>query len=629
MPKERKSSVNPAIDPATIEIAAATADRKARLEHLIKRLPNLPGVYKMLGKNGDIIYVGKAKSLKSRVNSYFAKTIDHPKTRALVQRIDNIETIITRSETEALLLEQNLIKLHRPPYNVLLRDDKSYLYVFISADKPYPRLAYGRGKGQHQKGRFFGPFPSAHAAKQTLLMMQKMFMVRQCTNAFFAQRQRPCLEYQIKRCKAPCVGLVSPEDYADDVNNTIRFLKGEGTDLQVKLVGKMEQAAEDMNFEQAALYRDQLSMLREVQAKQVVYTVKGEADIIAIASQAGITCVHVMNVRNGQVLGGNNYFPDVDSENDIADNLSEFVSSFYFQVSDDLPEELIISHELPDQTAMTEALTETFGKKVTIKTKVREQRSEWLTLAQMNANNALQTKLGDYLEVKSRFNALNAVLKEALQGKSLDRIECFDISHTMGEATIASCVVADQGGLRKRDYRQYAIHGITGGDDYAAMKQVLNRRYSKQPLPDLLLIDGGKGQLNMAKDVLSELGILPQTLLVGVAKGEGRKAGLEVLHFIDREPLDLPADSKALHLIMHIRDEAHRFAITAHRKKRDKRRSSSVLEAIPGLGEKRRRELLNHFGGLQQLLGASQDEIGQVNGIGKVMANTIYKVLHG
>ncbi len=625
MPKNK----TPSIDPATIEIAAATADRKARLDHLIKRLPNLPGVYKMLGKNGDIIYVGKAKSLKSRVNSYFAKTIDHPKTRALVQRIDNIETIITRSDTEALLLEQNLIKLHRPPYNVLLRDDKSYLYVFISADKPYPRLAYGRGKGQHQKGRFFGPFPSAHAAKQTLLMMQKMFMVRQCTNAFFAQRQRPCLEYQIKRCKAPCVGLVSPEEYADDVNNTIRFLKGEGTDLQVKLVGKMEQAAEDMNFEQAALYRDQLSMLREVQAKQAVYTVKGEADIIAIASQAGITCVHVMNVRNGQVLGGNNYFPDVDSENDIADNLSEFVSSFYFQVSDDLPEELIISHELPDQTAMTEALTETFGKKVTLKTKVREQRSEWLTLAQMNANNALQTKLGDYLEVKSRFNALNEVLKEALQGKSLDRIECFDISHTMGEATIASCVVADQGGLRKRDYRQYAIHGITGGDDYAAMKQVLNRRYSKQPLPDLLLIDGGKGQLNMAKDVLSELGILTQTLLVGVAKGEGRKAGLEVLHFIDREPLDLPADSKALHLIMHIRDEAHRFAITAHRKKRDKRRSSSVLEAIPGLGEKRRRELLNHFGGLQQLLGASQDEIGQVNGIGKVMANTIYKVLHG
>ena len=624
MPKNK----NPAIDPATIEIAN-TPDRKQRLDHLIKRLPNLPGVYKMLGKNGDIIYVGKAKSLKNRVNSYFAKTIEHPKTRALVQRIDNIETIITRSETEALLLEQNLIKLHRPPYNVLLRDDKSYLYVFISADKPYPRLAYGRGKGQHQKGKFFGPFPSAHAAKQTLLMMQKMFMVRQCTNSFFAQRQRPCLEYQIKRCKAPCVGLVSPEDYSEDVNNTIRFLKGEGTDLQVKLVGKMEQAAEAMNFEQAALYRDQLSMLREVQAKQAVYTVKGEADIIAIASQAGITCVHVMNVRNGQVLGGNNYFPDVDSENALADNLSEFVTSFYFQVSDDLPDEIILSHELPDQLAVTEALSETFGKKVALKQNVREQRAEWLTLAEMNVKNALQTKLGDYLEVKSRFAALDAVLSDVIGGKSLDRIECFDISHTMGEATIASCVVADQGGLRKRDYRQYAIHGITGGDDYAAMKQALTRRYRKQPLPDLLLIDGGKGQLNMAKEVLTELGMLNQTLLVGVAKGEGRKAGLEVLHFIDHEPLDLPPDSKALHLIMHIRDEAHRFAITAHRKKRDKRRSSSVLEAIPGLGEKRRRDLLNHFGGLQQLLGASQDEIGQVNGIGKVMANTIYKVLHG
>lgn len=617
-------TINTSIPP----VSATTAERKAYLNHLIKRLPNLPGVYKMIGKNGDILYVGKAKSLKNRVSSYFAKTIDHPKTRALVQRIHHIDTIITRSETEALLLEQNLIKLHRPPYNVLLRDDKSYLYVFISADKPYPRLAYGRGKGQHQKGKFFGPFPSAHAAKETLLLMQKMFQVRQCTNTFFKARQRPCLEYQIKRCRAPCVGLVSPEDYTDDVNNTIRFLKGEGNDLQVRLVGKMEQAAEDMQFEQAAFYRDQLSMLREVQAKQAVYTVKGEADIIAIASQAGITCVHVMNVRGGRVLGGNNYFPDVDSQQDLAENLSEFVIAFYFQVSDDLPDDLIVSHELPDQAAVGDALAEQFGKKVAIKTRVREQRAEWLSLAQMNANNALQTKLGDYLEVKARYRALQDILRDALDGKTLDRIECFDISHTMGEATIASCVVCDQGGLRKRDYRQYAIHGITGGDDYAAMQQALTRRYSKQPLPDLLLIDGGKGQLNMAKNVLTELGILGQTLLVGVAKGEGRKAGLEVLHFIDREPLDLPPDSKALHLIMHIRDEAHRFAITAHRKKRDKRRASSVLEAIPGLGEKRRRDLLNHFGGLQQLLGASQQEIEQVHGIGKVMANTIYKVLH-
>ena len=602
-------------------------DKKARLKHLIQRLPNLPGVYKMLGKNGDILYVGKAKSLKSRVNSYFAKTIDHPKTRALVARIHDIETIITRSETEALLLEQNLIKEYRPPYNVLLRDDKSYLYVFISADKPYPRLAYGRGKGNHQKGRFFGPFPSAHAAKETLVLMQKMFQMRQCTNTFFKQRKRPCLEYQIKRCRAPCVGLVTAEEYNEDVNNTIRFLKGDSGDIHSTLIEKMEAAAEMLDFEKAVFYRDQLSMLREVQAKQAVYTVQGEADVIAIASQAGMTCVNVLTVRGGRVLGGKNYFPDVDSSEPIADNLSAFIGPFYFQVTDDLPSEIILSHELPDQNAVSEALSSHFASKVVIKTNVREDRSEWLDLAKLNTNNALKTKLGDYLELHARFGALKDVLADVTE-RTIDRIECFDISHTMGEATIGSCVVFDQGGSRRRDYRQYAIHDIQGGDDYAAMKQVLTRRYKKQPLPDLLLIDGGKGQLGIAKEVLTELGILGDTLLISVAKGEGRKAGLEVLHFIDHEPLDLPMDSKALHLLMHIRDEAHRFAITAHRKKRDKRRSSSVLEVIPGLGEKRRRDLLNHFGGMQQLLGASQQELAGVQGIGPVLAKTVYKVLH-
>ena len=602
-------------------------DKKARLKHLIQRLPNLPGVYKILGKNGDILYVGKAKSLKSRVNSYFAKTIDHPKTRALVARIHNIETIITRSETEALLLEQNLIKEHRPPYNVLLRDDKSYLYVFISADKPYPRLAYGRGKGNHQKGRFFGPFPSAHAAKETLVLMQKMFQMRQCTNTFFKQRKRPCLEYQIKRCRAPCVGLVSADEYAEDVNNTIRFLKGDSSDIHSALIEKMEASAEELDFEKAVFYRDQLSMLREVQAKQAVYTVQGEADVIALASQAGMTCVNVLTVRGGRVLGGKNYFPDVDSSEPLADNLSAFITSFYFQVTDDLPPEIILSHELPDQLAVSEALATHFGSKVVIKTSVREHRAEWLDLAKLNTNNALKTKLGDYLELHARFGALKDVLTEVTD-RTIDRIECFDISHTMGEATIGSCVVFDQGGSRRRDYRQYAIHDIVGGDDYAAMKQVLTRRYKKQPLPDLLLIDGGKGQLGIAREVLTELGILGDTLLISVAKGEGRKAGLEVLHFIDHEPLDLPMDSKALHLLMHIRDEAHRFAITAHRKKRDKRRSSSVLEVIPGLGEKRRRDLLNHFGGLQQLLGASQQELAGVQGIGPILAKTVYKVLH-
>ncbi len=598
-------------------------DRKTRLTHLVKRLPNLPGVYQMFGKHGEILYVGKAKSLKNRVNSYFAKTINHPKTKALVQRIDNIETIITRSETEALLLEQNLIKQHRPPYNILLRDDKSYLYIFISADSPYPRLAYGRGKGQHQKDKFFGPFPSAQTVKETLTLLQKIFQMRQCSNTFFKSRQRPCLEYQIKRCKAPCMGLVSPAEYAEDVANTISFLKGNSNDLQKKLIKKMEQSAEALNFEQAVIYRDQLALLQEIQAKQAVYTVQGDADIIAMTQQAGITCVHVMNVRQGRLLGGNSYFPDMDSQNDIEENLSAFLSLFYFQICDDLPQEIIINHQLPNKQALIEALQQTFDKKLQIKHQVREQRAEWLNLAELNAKNALQTKLGDYIEIQTRYQALQDILQVPI-----NRIECFDISHTMGEATIASCVVCDQGGLRKRDYRQYNIQGINKGDDYMAMRQVLTRRYRKHPLPDVLLIDGGKGQLNIAKQVLSELGILSETLLVSVAKGEGRKAGLEILHFIDREALDLPADNKALHLIMHIRDEAHRFAITQHRKKRDKRRASSILEVIPKLGEKRRRDLLNHFGGLQQLLGASKQEIAQVKGIGEVLANTIYKVLH-
>ncbi len=604
----------------------------AHLTHLIKRLPNLPGVYKMLGKNGDILYIGKAKSLKSRVNSYFVKKQSHPKTRALVSRIDNIETILTRSETEALLLEQNLIKQHRPPYNVILRDDKSYLYIFVSADKKYPRLAYGRGKGNHQQGRFFGPYPSANSAKETLLLLQKVFKVRQCTDTFFRQRKRPCLEYQIKRCKAPCVDLVSVEEYQEDVANSIRFLQGEGGEIQQQLVVKMEQSAENLDFEQAVIYRDQLAMLREVQAKQAVYKVKGEADIMAICSQAGIVCVHVLTVRHGRVLGGNNYFPDLDAEEALSENLSQFLLSFYFQVSDDLPSEIILSHQLENQTAVQQALTSHFDQKAVIKTNVRQHRAEWLALAQLNANNALMTKLGDYLELHARYTALRESLSqvsEAFAERPMDRIECFDISHTMGEATIASCVVCDTGGLRKRDYRQYAIHGITGGDDYGAMTQALSRRYKKHPLPDILLIDGGKGQLNMAKEVLTELGKIEDTLLIGVAKGEGRKAGLEVLHFIDgHSPLDLPSDSKALHLLMHIRDEAHRFAITAHRKKRDKRRSSSVLEVIPGLGEKRRRDLLNHFGGIQKVLGASEQELAEVKGIGKVMARTIYKALH-
>lgn len=596
--------------------------KQAHLKALLASLSSLPGIYRMYGVGGELLYVGKAKNLKNRVSSYFVKTLDHPKTRALVARIVHFETMVVRSETEALLLEQTLIKQHRPPFNILLRDDKSYLYVFVSADRPYPRLSVGRGKRNHQEGHFFGPYPSAAAARETLLMLQKLFRVRQCENSFFAQRKRPCLEYQIKRCNGPCVGLISPEDYARDVDSTLEFLRGDNGLLNQQLIERMQQASERMDFEQAARYRDQLGMLREVQTQQAVYTLRGEADVLAIAQQAGLVCVHVMTVRNGQVLGGKSFFPDlaVDLEQPGA-VLSEFMASFYFQFAEDIPTELIVGDALPDQAAFQEALSRDTGQKIQVKQRVRETRAEWLSIAQLNASTSLKAKLSNHLELKERFRVLQAVLEAPI-----DRIECFDISHTQGESPIASCVVFDQGGARKRDYRQYAITDITGGDDYAAMRQALTRRYKKQPLPDLILIDGGKGQLNMAKTVMQELELEP--LMIGVSKGEGRKAGLETLHRTDGSQFALPSDDKALHLIQQIRDEAHRFAITRHRAKRDQQRGKSVLELIPGLGPNRRRELLQHFGGMQGVLKASEADIAQVNGFGKTLARTVYSILH-
>ncbi|MFP0417308.1 excinuclease ABC subunit UvrC [Acinetobacter nosocomialis] len=593
---------------------------RPHIEKILANLTQLPGVYKMLGKEGELLYVGKAKNLKNRVSSYFVKTIEHPKTQALVARIYDIETLVTRSETEALLLEQNLIKQHRPPYNIMLRDDKSYVYIFVSADKPYPRIASGRGKGKHQIGKFFGPYPSAYSARDTLLVLQKLFNVRQCENTYFSQRKRPCLQYQIKRCSAPCVGLVSPEDYKEDVNNSIRFLQGDTKELNQELIAKMEQAAADLEFEKAVFYRDRLSLLREVQAQQAVFKVKGEADILAIAYQAGVTCVQIMHVRNGRMLGGKSYFPDMLGD-DLGQMLSDFMANFYFQVADEVPSELIVNTALPDRKELEEALAQQFGKKVQIKSNVRETRAEWLELAEMNVQHAIKGQLSNHLELNERFHQLEQVV-----GRPIDRIECFDISHTMGEAPIASCVVFDQGGARKRDYRQFAIQDITAGDDYAAMRQALTRRYKKAMLPDLLLIDGGKGQLHMAMEVMQDLGL--DAFMIGVSKGERRKPGLETLHFTDGTKIQLPEDNKALHLIQQVRDEAHRFAITKHRAKRDKRRSTSVLEAIPGLGPKRRRDLLTHFGGIQGVLKASEKELTVVPGLGEVMARTIYKILH-
>ncbi|QPF38140.1 excinuclease ABC subunit UvrC [Acinetobacter sp. TTH0-4] len=597
-------------------------NEKARenIEKILANMTTLPGIYRMLGKEGELLYVGKAKNLKNRVSSYFVKTIEHPKTQALVARIYHIETLVVRSETEALLLEQNLIKLHRPPYNIMLRDDKSYVYIFVSSDKPYPRIAAGRGKGKHQEGKFFGPYPSAYNARDTLLVLQKLFNVRQCENSYFSQRKRPCLQYQIKRCTAPCVGLISPEEYNEDVKNSIRFLQGDTKELNQELIAKMEAAAEALEFEKAVFYRDRMALLRDVQSQQAIYKVKGEADILAIAYYAGVTCVQIMHVRNGKMLGGKSYFPDMWGE-DLGQMLSDFMANFYFQVADEVPSELIINTELPNTKELEDAIQQEFAQKVQIKHKVRETRAEWLELASMNVQHAIKGQLANHFELNERFHQLEQVL-----GRPVDRIECFDISHTMGEATIASCVVFDSGGVRKRDYRQFSIEDITGGDDYAAMHQALTRRYKKAMLPDLLLIDGGKGQLHMAMQVMQDLGL--EAFMVGVSKGEGRKPGLETLHFTDGTKIQLPEDHKALHLIQQIRDEAHRFAITKHRAKRDKKRGGSVLEVIPGLGPKRRRDLLTHFGGIQGVLKASENDLKLVPGLGAVMARTIYKILH-
>ncbi|WP_313584788.1 excinuclease ABC subunit UvrC [Acinetobacter variabilis] len=593
---------------------------RPHIEKILANMTTLPGVYRMYGKDGELLYVGKAKNLKNRVSSYFVKTLDHPKTQALVARIYDIQTLVVRSETEALLLEQNLIKLHRPPYNIMLRDDKSYVYIFVSADKPYPRIASGRGKGKHQVGKFFGPYPSAYNARDTLVILQKLFNVRSCENGFFANRTRPCLQYQIKRCSGPCVGLISPEDYQEDVNNSIRFLQGDTKELNQELIAKMEAAAENLEFEKAVFYRDRMALLRDVQAQQAIYKVKGEADILAIAYQAGVTCVQIMHVRNGKMLGGKGYFPDMLSD-DLGQMLSDFIANFYFQVADEIPSELIVNIEMPDRKELEAALSQHFDKKIQIKSKVRETRAEWLELAQMNVQHVIQGKLANHFELNERFHQLEEVV-----GRPVDRIECFDISHTMGEDTVASCVVFDSGGARKRDYRQFSINDIQAGDDYAAMRQALTRRYKKAMLPDLLLIDGGKGQLHMAMEVMQELGL--DAFMVGVSKGEGRKPGLETLHFTDGSKIQLPEDHKALHLIQQVRDEAHRFAITRHRAKRDKKRGSSVLEVIPGLGPKRRRDLLTHFGGIQGVLKASEKDLQLVPGLGSVMARMIYKVLH-
>jgi excinuclease ABC subunit C len=597
---------------------------------ILKTLPLLPGVYRMLGESGEVLYVGKAKALKNRVSTYFLKTVDSGKTRALVAKIRDIEITVTASETEALLLEQTLIKELQPPYNILLRDDKSYPYIFISQGEDYPRITFHRGNRQ-QKGRYFGPYPGSQAVRDSLQLLQKLFQVRQCEDSFFRNRERPCLQYQIHRCRAPCVGFVSPEDYANDVKNTTLFLEGRNEEVTQDLISHMNTAAEKLEFEAAALYRDQLTALRRVQEQQFVWRESGQVDVVAVAAQPGGVCVHILFVRDGRVLGSKGYFPNMHGETQPAEILSEFLPSFYIQTGAgrDLPREIITSEPLEDAEVLADAITRLYGRPVEVRSRVRDTRAAWLQMARLNAEQGLSSLLANRNNLSQRF----AALQEAIGiTEPITRMECFDISHSSGENTVASCVVFDNNGPRKSDYRHFNIDGITPGDDYAAMHQALTRRYARIKsgegrLPDILFIDGGKGQLSQAIGVLQELGV-EGVRLIGISKGEGRKPGLETLHFADGADMQMQTDSPALHLIQHIRDEAHRFAITGHRERRGKQRRTSVLEGVPGVGPKRRRDLITHFGGLQEVMRASSKDLATVPGISLRLAEEIYAALH-
>ncbi|MFA6015124.1 MAG: excinuclease ABC subunit UvrC [Gallionellaceae bacterium] len=591
----------------------------------VASLPLLPGVYRMLDEAGNVLYVGKAGQLKKRVSSYFQKTNISPRIRLMVSHIARIEVTVTRSEAEALLLENNLIKSLKPRYNILFRDDKSYPYIVLTGHD-FPRLAYYRGATQRQH-QYFGPYPNSFAAKETIALVQKIFQLRTCEESVFNNRTRPCLLHQIHRCKAPCVNLISAEDYATDVRNAVLMLHGKHDEVEVSLRTAMELAAEKMQYEQAAALRDQLQALRTVQQKQYVESGKAtDADIIAVTELNGELCVALAIVRGGRHLGDKHFFP----HNATGDSPGEVLEAFLAQqyLSHPIPPLILTSIEIASEELET-VLTEQAGSKIQIRHAVTGERRQWLEMAMNNAFLALQQKQSQQAGQQFRVDTLRTILSLP----QLNRIECFDISHTMGEATIASCVVYNELGMRPAEYRRYNITGITGGDDYAAMRQALLRRYQKLQQgegkrPDLILIDGGIGQLGMATEVMTELG-LTDIPLVGVAKGVERKAGLEQLFRPSVEkPLQLQPDNPALHLIQQVRDEAHRFAIAGHRAKRGKVRMASMLEEIAGVGEKRRRNLLARFGGLKGVQQASIDELAQVEGISPALAEKIYQQFH-
>jgi excinuclease ABC subunit C len=586
-----------------------------------------PGVYQMLDASGTVLYVGKANSLRKRIASYFRTAGERsPKTRAMVAQIADIRVAVTQTEAEALLLEANLIKRHRPRYNILLRDDKSYPYIFVS-NHEYPRLGFHRGA--RKKGvRYFGPYPSTVAVRDTLNLLQKLFLVRQCEDSVFAHRSRPCLQHQIGRCTAPCVGLIDPEEYAADLDASVRFLEGRSDQVIGDLVLRMETASAELRFERAARLRDQIASLRQISEQQYVAGGEGDADIFALAREGGAAAVQIFFVRNGQNLGNSVRYPKLPEEAGNAEIMAAILAQYYAERE---PPRLVLVSQRPEQPEALEALLEQRrGSKVKLAWSLRGQRAEWLRMAQRNAELALQAQLAGKAGQRARLEALAATLNLPELPR---RMECFDISHTQGEGTVASCVVFGPEGPIKSDYRRFNIAGIEPGDDYAAMHQALDRRFARLKkgegeVPDILFIDGGKGQVSQALDVLRAQG-LEGLRVIGVAKGAERRPGLETLVLSGVEgPSILPPQSSALHLIQQIRDEAHRFAITGHRARRAKARRESRLEEIPGLGPKRRTALLRHFGGLRGIARAGIEELAKVPGISRNLARAIYDGFH-
>jgi excinuclease ABC subunit C len=602
--------------------AQSAFDIKTFLESLTQR----PGVYRMLDAQGEVIYVGKARNLKKRVSSYVIHKDKSPKQQAMMARVASIEVTVTRTEGEALLLESQLIKRYKPRYNITLRDDKSYPYIYISAHPVFPRLSFYRG-GKRTQGQLFGPYPSASAVRASLKLLQKIFPVRQCQDSFFQNRTRPCLQYQIKRCTAPCVGLVTPEAYRQDVEDTRLFLEGNGNQLINALARRMEAASADLQFEKAARYRDQIAALRTVLAKQFVDGEQGDVDLVACALKGSVACVQVFFIRNGQQLGDKTVFPQMPDAYDANAVLAAFIPQYY--LGKRIPNEILITHEIEDAALLEEVLSVQAKHAVKISARVRGERAHLLQMALTNAENALKTKLANREDLGARLLDLG---QELGCDEPPKRLECFDISHSQGELTVASCVVFDQQGPVKSAYRRFNIEGITPGDDYAALAQAVRRRYQRvkngeYPTPDILFIDGGKGQVRAAREALMELGI-NDILTIGVAKGFDRKPGMETLVLKDGSSRNLQPSSPALLLIQQLRDEAHRFAITGHRQRRAKAVKQSALESISGLGPKRRQKLLKQFGGLRQISKAGVDELCAVEGISRQLAQRIYDSFH-